>query len=301
VTIGHRLLGEARTRAEEVRARRASQARQMEPLADMPKRRKASRKRQPRRRYDLALPIELGAEIRLPAIPALKAGPRLVSSLVLALLGLVLRGLLTAPQFFVAEAAIEGNDLLTANQVRSIAQADEMPVFLVDPAESVARFAPVAEVAAASVQVSWPNRTSVTIMERQPLVAWKDGFRDWWLSEEGVAFLKHGEREGLVHITSETPILNIQRDPLAQVIDPQVLVAAGVLAAQLPSVESFVYDPILGLGYQDARGWTAYFGVDGDMVMKVRLYTAIVEHLESKSITPATISVKDPSAPFYRQ
>jgi hypothetical protein len=41
--------------------------------------------------------------------------------------------------------------------------------------------------------------------------------------------------------------------------------------------------------------------VDGDMVMKVRLYTTIVEHLESKSITPATISVKDLSAPFYRQ
>lgn len=301
MTIGQRLLGEARTRAEEVRARRASQARKMEPLAEQPTKRKSKRKRQPRRRYDLALPVGLGAEMRLPAIPALKAGPRLVSGLSLALLGLVVRGLLTAPQFYVAEAAVEGNELLTANQIRSIAQVDEMPVFLVDHAEALARFAPVAEVAEARVWVGWPNRTSVTITERQPLVAWKDGFRDWWLSEEGVAFLKHGEREGLVHIVSETPILNIQRDPLAQVIDPQVLVAAGVLAAQLPSVESFVFDPIQGLGYQDARGWIAYFGVDGDMVMKVRLYTTIVEHLESKSITPATISVKDLSAPFYRQ
>jgi hypothetical protein len=224
-----------------------------------------------------------------------------VSFLALVLIGLILRLLLNAPVFQVAEAAVEGNDLLTVAQVRSIAQADGMPIFLVDPAKSEERFDEVAEVASAKVRASWPNHVSVEVKERVPLVAWKDGYRDWWISEEGVAFLKHGEREGLVHIESETPVLAIQSDPLAQVINPQVLVAAGVLDAKLPEVTSFQFDPVLGLGFQDPRGWMAYFGAKGDMIMKIRLYNAIVEHLEAKGVKPEMISVKDSASPYYQQ
>jgi hypothetical protein len=304
VTVTDRILGGAQTRAEKVRARRARQARRAEPLASVTKRRsKRSRRRRshPRRRYDLALPVELGAEIRLPAIPALRVGPRLASAVLLALVGLVLRGMLDSTAFLVTEADVQGANLLTANQVRSIAQADRRPIFLIDPAESEARFSTVPEVAHAEVHLGWPNRVTVKVSEREPMVSWTDGYREWWLSGEGVAFLKHGEREGLVRIESETPVLNIQRDPLAQVIDPQVLVAAGVLAAQAPEVQVFQYDPVHGLGYQDARGWQVFFGVDGDMVMKSRLYHAIAEQLASEGIEPALVSVKDPSMPYYRQ
>lgn len=301
MTVADRILGDAQTRAERVRARRARQARELEPLAggvEAPKRR---RRRHPRRRYDLALPAELGAEIRLPAVPAVRFGPRLVSVTLTVLIGLIVRMMLVSPTFEVSQAVVEGADLLTANQVRSIAQADEASVFLVDPAKSVGRFDRVPEVAQASVAVNWPNHVTVQVQERKPMVSWTDGYREWWLSEEGIAFLKHGEREGLVRIVSETPVLNIQRDPLAQVIDPQVLVAAGVLAAQAPEIDTFQYDPVRGLGYQDPRGWEVYFGVDGDMVMKSRLYHAVAEQLASKGIEPSLVSVKDPSMPYYRQ
>lgn len=301
MSVSEQLFGDGQTRAERVRARRARSLRERADIADRVKPKEPKRRRRARRRFDLAIPAELGAEIRLPALPALKPGPRLISFLALVLLGLLLRLLLNAPLFQVTEAAVTGNDLLTANQVRSIAQADGVPVFLVDPAEAEARFDEVAEVASAQVRVGWPNHVSVAVKERVPLVAWKDGFRDWWISEEGVAFLKHGEREGLVHIESETPVLAIQRDPLAQVINPQVLVAAGVLSARLPEAASFQYDPVLGLGFQDPRGWMAYFGADGDMIMKVRLYHAVVDHLEAQGIKPELVSVKDPASPYYQQ
>jgi hypothetical protein len=270
-------------------------------MADSVTVKEPKRRRRPRRRFDLALPTELGAEIRLPALPVLKPGPRLVSLLGMVLMALLMRLLLNAPMFFVAEAAVEGNNLLTQHQVRSIAQADQMSIFEVNPARAAARFDEVAEVASAQLRIGWPNHVVVEIKERVPLVAWKDGYRDWWISEEGVAFLKHGEREGLVHIESETPVLAVQPDPLAQVIDPQVLVAAGVLQAKLPQVAQFHFDPVAGLGYQDPRGWMVYFGEEGDMVMKVRLYNAIADHLEGQGIQPSMISVKDPSSPYYQQ
>ncbi|MGA9531802.1 MAG: FtsQ-type POTRA domain-containing protein [Anaerolineales bacterium] len=302
MTVADRILGDAKTRAERVRARRAREARQLEPLAGgiKPPTKRRSRSH-PRRRYDLTLPIELGAEIRLPTLPAVRFGPRLASALLIALIGLLVRSMLQSPAFEVGLAEVEGADLLTANQVRSIAQADARPIFLVDPAESIARFDKVAEVADAQVQLRWPNHVVIQVHERKPMVSWTDGYREWWLSEEGIAFLKHGEREGLVRIESETPVLNIQRDPLAQVIDPQVLVAAGVLAGQAPEIDTFQFDPVRGLGYKDSRGWEVYFGVDGDMVMKARLYHAVAEQLISKGIEPTLVSVKDPSMPYYRQ
>jgi hypothetical protein len=302
MTVADRILGDAKTRAERVRARRAREARKLEPLAGgvEPVTKRRSR-RHPRRRYDLALPVELGAEIRLPALPAVRIGPRLVSALLIVLVGLALRSMLQSPTFEVGLAEVDGADLLTANQVRSIAQADEKSIFLVDPAEATARFDRVAEIASAQLTVRWPNHIVIQVEERKPMVSWTDGYRDWWLSEEGIAFLKHGEREGLVRIESETPVLNIQRNPLAQVIDPQVLVAAGVLAVQFPDVDTFQFDPVRGLGYKDPQGWEVYFGVDGDMVMKARLYQAVAEQLTTNGIEPTLVSVKDPSMPYYRQ
>lgn len=303
MTVGDRILGGPRTRAERVRARRARQARKAEAVSGelkLPKRSRR-RKRHPRRRYDIALPVELGAEIRLPALPALRTGPRLLSLLLLTLVGYLLYALMTSPAFFVAEAAVEGADLLTANQVRSIAQVDEIPVVLVDPAQAQARFARVAEIAAAEVNVVWPNEVQITVKEREPMVAWKDGYREWWISKEGVAFLKHGELPGLIRIESEEPVLQVRQDPLDQVVEPQVLVAAGVLSAQLPEVEVFKYHPVHGLGFEAEGGWTVYFGVDGDMIGKVRLYRGILDRLQAEAVTPTFISVRNVSAPYYRQ
>ncbi len=303
MTVGDRILGGPRTRAERVRARRARQTRRVETVASdlaQPKPRKR-RSRHPRRRFDVALPIELGAEIRLPAMPAVRVGPRFVSLLLLVFVGYLLYTMLTAPAFYVAEAAAEGGELLTENQIRSIAQADQTSVFLIDPAEAEARFHSVAEVASAEVKVGWPNRVTVSVVERVPMVAWKDAYREWWISEEGVAFLKHEHRDGLLTIESEESVLHVRQDPRAQVIDPQVLVAAGVLEAQLPEAEVLKYHPIHGLGYEAEAGWTVYFGVEGDMIGRVRLYKAILRRLEAEGISPSFISVRDVSAPYYRQ
>lgn len=301
MTVSDRILGGPRTRAERVRARRARQARRVESVAADLAHPKLRKRRHPRRRFDVALPIELGAEIRLPALPALRVGPRFISASLLVFVGYLVYSLLTAQAFFVTEAAVEGGDLLTENQIRSIAQADQAPVFLIDPAKSEARFRSVASIADAEVQVAWPNRVTVKVVERAPMVAWKDAYREWWISEEGVAFLKHEDRAGLLTIESEEKVLQVRQDPLAQVIDPQVLVAAGVLEAQMPEVEVLKYHPVHGLGFEADGGWTVYFGVEGDMIGRVRLYKAILRRLETEGISPSFISVRDVSAPYYRQ
>lgn len=301
MTVSDRVLGGPRTRAEKVRARRARRLREFEPLARDLRKRRTPRRRKPRKRIALALPVELGAEVSIPIFPGVRAGSRFLSFVLVVLVGAALNSGLRSESFYVDEAEVIGAEMLTAGQVRSIARADRVPAFLVDPHAAQASFEDVAEVADVSVKVIWPNQVRITIVEREPMVAWDDAGRRWWLSEDGVAFLSHGEREGLLTIESSEPILNITTDPTAEVIPSEYLVAASVLKAQLPEAEKLVYHPVHGFGFRDENGWTAYFGTDGDMVMKVRLYRAVAEKLIDEGIPATMVSVKDAGAPYYRQ
>lgn len=300
MTVGEQIFGGPRTRAEKVRARRARQLRQYEPLAGNPVRR-SKRRRRPRKRLSLALPVELGAEVSIPILPGLRAGPRFVSFVLLVMVSAALNAGLRSPASVVREAEVVGAEMLTAEQVRSIARADRMPAFLVDPRAAETAFEDVAEVAEVKVTVIWPNQVRITLTEREPIVAWHDGGRKWWLSADGVAFLSHGNREDLLTIESSEPVLKIDDDPTQEVIPAEYLTAAAVLKAQLPEAAALVFHPVHGFGFRDERGWTAYFGLEGDMVMKVHLYRAVVDKLVEGGVPATMISVEDPGAPYYRQ
>lgn len=299
MSADERALGVARTRAELARARRA---RALPTVESPPRLRRAKPKRRKtlRRRFDLALPVELGAEIRLPAIPIIRPGPRLASAGLLMVTLWILTQILRAPGLITAEASVLGNKMLSPAQVRSIAETDGVPSFRIDPEQVTASLTGHSEIAAAQVTVRWPNRVEILIEEREPLVAWNDAGRNWWLSRDGVAFLQHGVWPGLVQVTTQEPVLNITQDPLATAISPQVLWAASALSAQLAEAESLKYDPIRGLNFDDPRGWKAVFGSGGDMVLKVRLYRAILEDLSQRAVSATLISVADPATPYYK-
>jgi hypothetical protein len=299
MSVDERALGVARTRAERARSRRARQVSVVEAPPRL-RRAKPKRRKALRRRYDLALPVELGAEIRLPAIPVIRPGPRLVSAGLLLGTIWILTQLMRSPGLITAEASVLGNKMLTPAQVRSLALTQGMPSFMIDPKEIAGRLTAHSEIATAKVAVGWPNLVEIQIEEREPLVAWNDGGRRWWLSRDGVAFLQHGEWPGLVQVTTQEPVLNITQDPLATAISPDVLLAATALSAQLPEAEALNYDPIKGLNFDDPRGWTAVFGFGGDMLLKVRLYRGIVDDLAQRGISASLISVADTTTPYYR-
>jgi cell division septal protein FtsQ len=301
MTISERALGQARTRAERVRARKARIDEPVEPIS-RGELRPARRKRPPakeRRRYNLALGATSGAEISLPALPRVKAKSRLISAVLLGITAWAIIRAFSAPALMVTETSVRGEHIFSAAQIRSIARVDEVPAFMIDPAQAEKRLTAHPEVEQAHVIVGWPNKVTIQVKERLPMVAWKDGGRMWWLSSDGVAFIQHGDFPGLVKIQSSQPSLNIQPNPLAPAVAPQLLWAAGALSAQLPDVDSLTYDKDHGLGFVDPRGWQAYFGVDGDMVMKVRAYRSIADALTEQRIPAVMISVEDPDAPYY--
>jgi len=300
VTITSRLLGGPRSRADRSRGRRARQVADADgldaaPLRKIPRKRKA----RPRKRFDFALPAQIGAQIQLPSIPVIRFGPRLLTVVLLTAVLAAMQQAVAAPAFRVAEASVEGNRILSETQVHMIVGATQRPSFLIDPDAAERALMAHPEVLSAKVRVTWPNQASVSLVERHPMVEWDDAGRAWWICPDGVAYLKHGEWPGLVQIHSQAKALTITENPLQPAMSAEVLRAAAVLNAQLPEeAASLVYDPEQGLGFDDPRGWVAYFGVSGDMVMKVRTYQAIVAGLSQFRQPVAVISVADANAPY---
>lgn len=298
--LGDQLFEGGKPRSQQVRERRLRQRVDIEPVPPKPVRRKNRKRGRPRRRYDVALPVALGAEARLPAVPRIRWGSRAVSFLAILILAAMIRGAMMNPQYRVEAAAVEGSKLLGEAQIRSIAGVSDRPIFLVDPQAVEGRLEGYPEIKDASVAVGWPNLVMIQVEERNPVIAWQDGLRTWWLSPSGTAFIERDPWPGLIQVKSSVPVLDIQEDPSHPVIDREIVLSAMTLSQELPEISEYSFDPVHGLGFQDPRGWTVYFGKDGDIPLKVSIYRAIETNLSERGIQVGVISVEDPYVPYYR-
>ncbi len=86
----------------------------------------------------------------------------------------------------------------------------------------------------------------------------------------------------------------------AAFVPQPVLLGALQLRELRPNIDKLYYRPSDGLGYQDGRGWTAYFGVGRDMHQKLVVYETVVAYLLERGLRPATISVANQHKPYYR-
>lgn len=86
----------------------------------------------------------------------------------------------------------------------------------------------------------------------------------------------------------------------AAFVPREVLLGALQLRELRPNIDKLYYKPSDGLGYQDGRGWTAYFGAGRDMHQKLVVYETIVADLLGRGVRPAYISVANQHKPYYR-
>jgi hypothetical protein len=323
---------EAKSRAEIVRERRKESKRSrsrrkgkrkshadappvmvrgLRPMADSGSKSKRKRKQRVKRRYDVALPTP-GVEMRLPAVPQMQIGWRIVSFLISVGLSLALYFLWTAPTFQVQGAEVRGAERIPAYMIENAMYIHQRPIFVVEP-DALERqlrrtFPGLTQV---SVGVAFPARVVVSVEERVPVLAWEQGGRLWWIDAQGIAFPARGEVEALPRVVAasappESTLPEIdppQEDGIfVQVfIAPEMIPSVLKLSDYLPNGAVLNYQPEHGFGWQDPRGWQVFFGIDvADIDAKVALYQKIVEQLEKEGVQPALINIEHLNAPYYR-
>jgi cell division protein FtsQ len=255
-----------------------------------------------RRRYDVALSVP-GAELRLPSIPQIRLGWRLLSGL----LSLVLAGMIyyiyTSPMFEVGGLTVNGLQRLTEGDINSVAARTGEPIFLVNPGEIKYDLETAfPELISVSVQIGLPAEVVITVEERQPVLAWYEEGQEKWVDAEGVIFPPRGDPGPLVAVEGKLPLPPIDEEGVTEIKLPPVLVESIIkMGSRAPQDTRVVFHPGHGLGWYDWRGWDVYFGWDSDDIdMKLHVYEVLVSRLEQEGVYPGWISMEYLHAPYYR-
>lgn len=265
-----------------------------------------------KRRFDVALATP-GVEIRLPSVPAVRPGWRIVSFGMVVGLVALLSHLLRSPQYQVQMVDVQGAVRLTSEEINQTLNVYNKSIFDLLPGQMVETLQiAYPELKEVSVQIGLPAKVMVTLDERVPLINWVQESNVQWVDAEGFAFSPRGEVESLITVDAQdTPVVPVQIEedgtPLGSITATKVFLPTDLVQAvltlgpQVPEGRKIVYDSLHGLGWNDARGWDVYFGMDViDLQEKLFVYAAIVEELQAEGVTPALINVEHIHAPFYR-
>ncbi|MCJ7716930.1 MAG: FtsQ-type POTRA domain-containing protein [Anaerolineales bacterium] len=251
----------------------------------------------PRRRVDLLLSSP-GAEIRLPAVPAVHNKWRVLSGVlsVSLLLGLIL--FTQTGLFRVMDIQMEGLERFTESEIAQAINISGSSIFFINP-EKVKKDLSLTYPGLSEVNVSlrWPASVVIALEERTPVLAWNWDGHVRWVDKNGVAFEPHDEGLDVVQVKSAMLPPTVED----RFVDPRIVDTVSVLTGFLPAETDLIYDPDHGLGWQDARGWTVYFGFNNDdAVQKMNVYQSLVEYLEGKRIAPEIINVEFIDSPYFR-
>lgn len=260
------------------------------------------------RRFNVALGLPEFHLHRQGILPARRFSQwRIISFLIVILIGVMIYLALTLSIFHISSATVLGNDRLSREEIESVLGLVGQSIFTVQPQEMAARLRlNYPELASAQVDAYLPNNVYITLTERQPVLVWQQDDGYTWIDSDGVAFRPRGDAAGLVavHGLARPPAgLSVTDDPLSPppFMQKDLVDAILVLAPHVPAGSSMVFDPTLGLGWNDSRGWQAFFGTGAkEMALKIRVYQSLVDSFAGRGSRPEFISVVYPDAPFYR-
>lgn len=261
-----------------------------------------SRSRTRQRKY---LPLSItGAELKLPALPVIKLGARVISGSLIVLLAITIYAFLSLPQFRVKSVEVKGVERLSGFEINTVLGVSSRSIFTLDKfilLDILEEKFP--ELSNSAVSIGFPARVTVKIAERIPLLAWEQSGVTVWIDEQGVGFLPRGDVDGLVLVQAKDipgeDQTGDQLDP--SLISPEMVSAVLDLSKQAPVDTILMFDLENGFGWVDPDGWEVYFGTSPkDIPARLSVYSTIVASLKEKNIKPALISVEHLHAPFYR-
>ena len=326
------------SRADQVRARRKIEPAHRKPIPQTPRSTKReaesasrvisrhtypgmartaeSKARQQRRIY---LPTNIpGSEIRLPAMPEVKLGWRLLSAFLVILIGIGIYMLNFSDRFEISTLNLSGAQRIPAEEILDKLELSGKPIISVIPSEIEAQIlAEFPDIKSAAVSVELPANLTINIQERIPAITWYiDNEATTWVDDEGFAFPIRGEATiplkvmasgdpprplGYVDPASESVEKAETPIPQTPSVDPQFVASVLKLRSYIPAGTALLYDPENGFGWTDAQGWQVYLGTDVSQIdVKLAEYQNIVTALLERNLQPVLISVEYIHAPYYR-
>jgi hypothetical protein len=243
------------------------------------------------------------------SLRGMNLGWRLLSLVLAGILGYGIYFMWTSPFFKVESPAVTGNARVGSAEFISAMAVEGKPSFTIVPSEVYKTLLNTfPEVESANLDFTFPNKVSLEVKEREPVLIWKQGGQTLWIDLFGIPMMPRGQAGNWYLVTASGDAVGpVAVDPVNHpgqykpIADPELILTILNLANMTPAGTSIAYDPRYGLGWVDPKGWKVYFGFNMvGLDSKLAQYAGIVTNLSNQGIQPKIISIQYPYAPFYR-
>ncbi len=222
----------------------------------------------------------------------------------------------SSSRFQVRNVHVQGNQLLSRDEVDDATSIVGANIFWVNQAEVAARLSQLPVVQHVDVSAALPDTVDIRIVERQPAGFWTSGDQTYLVDSQGV-ILKAVDAETAQTRACAGQACDPQTAPLPSVsetdteplmpgdhVDASALTTSSRLAQLLPSVgvqpTGFQWSHDTGLEVPTTDGWTARFDQAGNLDQQVAQLRAIRDQLSSTKATAALIDVRFGDRPYFR-
>ncbi len=242
-------------------------------------------------------PITPPRQLRLPRPRLGELTPARTTSLLLAATGLALAlFLLAANGFYVYSAEIQGNRLVSQQDIYGRSGVDGQNVFMIRPMDAERRLRDVPFIKSARVSLSLPARVSIEVEERAPVALWQVAGAMYGVAEDGTVLPADGVPPGAPLVQAEGNPL-----PLGAKLDARWIALARHLRDLVPDAKGLVFSTERGVGIVTPQGWPAYFGAEDETTAaRLSVLAALTAELKQQKVEPEFIDLRYAARPYYR-
>lgn len=204
--------------------------------------------------------------------------------------GVMLYAFIGSGDFVIERVTVNGAVRANPNDVATVAQTIDEPLFTIDASAAAARVAALPYVRSATVRTRFPGEVVVSIEERVPAIVWVTPGGAVQVDEAGrVLFI--GDDPALPHVSADVALVPGQQVPIAQV--QAALAIARTLGGTLQSLAVTAVDGLTGtLG----DGRIVVFGGTERTPEKLAVYQATT----GAGLEWERLDLREPDRPYYK-
>ncbi|MBI2953123.1 MAG: FtsQ-type POTRA domain-containing protein [Chloroflexi bacterium] len=209
--------------------------------------------------------------------------------------------LISSPEFRVTDIAVKGNNLIRVEELIQLAGLQNSPILLVNTDRAERSIAQLKAVRSATVELEFPDRATIQMIERPAAYIWKVRDTLYLVSDDGI-------------VLGTTPVVN---QPLALVdvdardlavgdqIDVDALTTAKALSVLLPTELSltpayYEYSQREGVVLPTDFGGRVAFGNSVDLPNKVAILKSLRQTFQDEKLVVKYVDLRFQDRPYFR-
>src|SRR5579884_1163068 len=201
----------------------------------------------------------------------------------------------TSSYFYVGEVTVEGNNLVSTQEILDAAAVSGVQILWVNSRQTAQRIRLLPAVEQVSVHPIFPRRVSIQVTERKPVAQWQVGSFNFLVDADGrvIGAAQRGERLPQVR-EARSGTLQIGDTVPAEAVQAAVALSGLLPAEWQPTSGAFDYAADTGISVATPPGWRVRFGDAQDLGLKVATLQALAAEIERTGARVQLVDVRFP-------